>query len=196
MENAALLLLPETGFGQMVKEWGEWDPVTNKGQDVEFRAMSSTELKTLIRMITNPVMDDGTRMDQVQIVEGGGTVDMRSNNFKSLQSFLGQVRMIHDQGGTASPTEDLDVKKILLGFARSYEADGVRSVDPVEFLPAVYSAIWLTDLYKTDFERLYTWALFLVMWNLLGRPCEVRKLLFFITIYFSIFLILFVRPPS
>ena len=172
-ENVMIECLPDSEFSKMVKLWGEWDPVKNKGEDVPFAPMTAVELQAMIRMITNPVQSDGSRKGSVQVKEGGPTVEMRENNFKTVQAFCGAVRMIHAQGGVTSPTEDLDVVKILKDLAKDYLADGVKSVDPVSFLPAMHRTVWLTDLYKSEFERLYTWTLILVMWNLLARPCEV-----------------------
>lgn len=174
VENAMLKVFPESPFSKMVVKWGEWDPATNKGEDVPFAAMTALELKALLRIMTNPVQADGTTKDIVEINEEGETVEMRDNNFKTVQAFCGAVRMLHAQGAVPSPTEDLDVVKVLGDLARDYSPDGVVSVDPVSFLPALHTVVWLTDLYSSDYERLFTWTLILVMWNLLGRPCEVN----------------------
>ena len=127
----------------------------------------------MIRVESNPKQSDGNRLDVCKINEEGDEIELRNNSFKTVQSFIGAARMLHDQAGVPSPTEDPDVQKVLRKLAKDYAVAGAPSVDPVVFLPAMWSAVWESDLYSCDFKMLYVWTLFLVMWNLFGRPCEI-----------------------
>lgn len=128
----------------------------------------------MIRFETNPVQSDGTTLDKCQINEEGDEIQLSNNCWKTVQAFIGAVRMLHLQADVPSPTEDSDVQTVLSTLSGNYEPCGVPSVDPVKFLPAMFSAVYESDLYSNDdFKMLFVWTLFLVMWNLLARPCEV-----------------------
>lgn len=87
-----LELFPDCAFSATVKGWEEWDPILNKGKDVVFGAISVAQLKAVIRFETNPVQSDGSRLNSCAIVEGGELVDLKNNNFKTVQALLTAVR--------------------------------------------------------------------------------------------------------
>ena len=87
---------------------------------------------------------------------------------------------MHDQAGIPSPTDLMEGKDLLAKMEKTYSPEGAPTVDPVQFLPAVYNTIQFAHnrrkkkhkVMKTKHEISRNWFAFLLLWVMFGRPSE------------------------
>jgi hypothetical protein len=173
MENMVLELFPESAMARMLKAWEDYD--SEQPQDILFSPLKGPEVSLLIHLCTK--MPNGESTFTWTCEDEVKTVETRHNGYKTVSSFLQAIKYVCKEANVSSPTENGNIVAFMKDMRLNYVPLGAGSVEPVEFLTAIYEDIHnnSNNTGFSDLKQAYLWALLLIMWNLFARPCEMAK---------------------